>query len=88
MRISTKSLYVSIQSSRLTGQIKHAGVKVLEKVNHQTLEASYRLSQDGVDVLLPLLGDQRKVNISKSDLEKLLAEENPLFEVFVRSHTV
>ncbi|XP_069676058.1 tRNA (cytosine(34)-C(5))-methyltransferase [Periplaneta americana] len=57
----------------------NTGVKTFVRCDNKSMQCAFRLAQEGLHSIFPYVGPKRKVFVSKSDLIKLLLNDDPKF---------
>lgn len=56
----------------------NTGVKAFVRCDNKNMRCAFRIANDGLESIYPLIGDGRKVNVTRDDLISLLVNDNPL----------
>lgn len=57
----------------------NTGVKTFVRCDNKSMQCPFRLAQEGLRSILPYVGPKRKIFLTKSDLVKLLLNDDPKF---------
>lgn len=61
------------------GHIKiiNTGVKVFARCDHRGMKCEFRLANEGLDAICTVIGDARRINVTKEEMIMLLQNTNP-----------
>lgn len=58
-------------------KIINTGVKVFARCEHRNMQCEFRLTNEGLDSIGDVIGDKRRIEVTKQDLISLLEHTNP-----------